>query len=99
MLKKLSQIKKPIDIHDFTYIFYQFFDRYNWHNDILDFIYFLQSLHFVTLQHHNNGKINFINILRKNIKPINNFNDYIKLEWIRPIYEEYYKYVVNITHT
>lgn len=86
---------KEINLDNLKKKFYNYFDKKNWKNDIIDIIYFLESLKFVQLKYKINGKINSIKIIKNNIRKINNFNNELRQEWNRPFLEEYYNLIMK----
>lgn len=90
MVKKLTD---NMNVEQFEKIYHKYFDR-KWDNDMIDMIYFLESLGLAKLGFSANGKIKMIRIIKK--KKIKDFNNEIRQEWSRPFLEEYYKLVSKV---
>ena len=67
-----------------------------WESDVVDVIYFLESLKFVELCYEIDGKIAYLKVNGKNLRRINNFNNELLREWGRPYVEELDFYIAKI---
>jgi len=67
-----------------------------WDKDVVDVIYFLESLKFVTLNYNIDGTIDWLKVNVKNLEHFNNFNIKLLREWGRPLFEELEYYAAKI---
>ena len=94
--KLLSEINgKTIDVKKFKEVFYKYFDEKDWKRDVIDVIYYIESIDFVKLSFTIDGQINKI-IVGNKIEKINNFNELIIRDWSREFFDKYMEYISKI---
>jgi uncharacterized protein HemY len=96
MINNLPNTKIKFD--DYKILFFKYFDKKNWDKDIIDILYFLESLNFIHLNHNTDGSIKHIIKKRDKIRKIKNFNNEIIQEWNRPFLEDFYHYITKLTN-
>jgi hypothetical protein len=95
MVKSLS-LGKEMTVDEFRLNFFKYFNKKMWESDVVDVIYFLESLKFVELSYEIDGKIAYLKVNGKNLRRINNFNNELLNEWGRPYKEELDFYIAKI---
>jgi len=102
LMKKFNEMVKAIPVNneltvdEFKLIFYKYFNKNMWKNDVIDVIYFLENLKFVNLQFELNGNISFLKINNKNLQVIDNFNEELLTMWGKPALELFDFYVSKL---
>ena len=89
---------RELTIAEFSDTFFTHFDKKLWTNDIIDVIYFLETIGFVLLNYNIDGNIKWIKVVPEHVRHIKNFNNEIIQEWNRPFLEDFYYYVSKIAN-
>ncbi len=87
-----------LSMKEFEQLFFKYYDKKLWKRDVIDFVYFLESIGFVTLSYKMDGNINFINKNKEHVRDVKNFNNEIIQEWNRPFLEDFYYYITKIAN-
>jgi hypothetical protein len=95
MVKDLST-GKEITVEEFKLIFFKYFNKKLWEKDVVDVMYFLESLKFVDLSFEIDGKIAYLKVNGKNLRHINHFNLELLREWSKREFEDFEFYLYKI---